>query len=187
MLHDYHKIVVLGMPLAGKTRFLCHLNGNKYEKRTTAIEDFRHFIIDVPGGKIYIDNGSDIGGTDAYCFLYGDLIQKNDLIFFIFDLNDFLYKEEYQRKTKARLDCIDYYCKEYGKKACIIASHLDIYSNAGKSSATAFQEIKAIVYNEDLYKNDFRGLFDDNKTFFVEDLTKKESALKVIDCFLKIF
>ena len=184
LIHDYQKIVVLGMPSAGKTRFLCHLNGNEYVDQTTASDEFKYFSIDTPNGKIYVDDGRDIGGTEYYLSRYKEFMTDADMVFFVFNINDYISDTDYQRKVNARLDLINAFrCAT--QKCCIIGSHLDVYVKNGqnRSSATAFHDINSIVYEKDkeYYTKEFRELFKDNETFFVVDLTKKDSALKIIE------
>lgn len=181
LIHDYKKIVVLGMPSAGKTRFLCHLNGDEYVEQTTAIDEFKYFSIDTPNGKIYVDDGRDIGGSKGYLSRYKEFVTSADMVFFVFNINDYISDTDYQREVNARLDLI-YAFRSETQKCCIIGSHLDVYVKNGqnRSSATAFQNVNSIVYDTKNYTKEFRELFKDNETFFVVDLTKKDSALEII-------
>lgn len=181
-LMGYKKIVVLGMQEAGKTTFLCHLRKKTYVKEGTSSAPFGSFSIKLTKGKMFIDEGVDIGGGESYISQYPKLIHDADIVFFIF--NSYLYVSDstYQLKTNARLEFINRHLTPE-KKVCLIGSHLDVYNEEYKNS-NAVNVIRDIICDETNYPKPYRRLLDTSTNVFVAtNLTIRKNVIEIISMF----
>lgn len=168
-----YKLGLLGMKASGKTTFLNNLRGIKTVSKTTSKEIYTSFEFVTSNGKtIKIEKGTDIGGDKNYMIEYRQIVQKNDVILYFFDVCRYLTEIEYLRECNSRLDFISREIKN--KKITIIASHSDL---SKRSEEILIEEILNRVKDKK-YSNLF------NNGFFVVNLIDKRGIKELID---KIF
>lgn len=168
-----NKLGVIGMQASGKTTFLNNLRGLKAVLNPTSRENFESFKFELSNGKtIYIDKGNDIGGAKNYMFEYRQIIKKNNIVLYFFNVSEYLTNIDYKRECNSRLDHININIEN--KKIAIIASHSDLSQH---SKNILIEEILNQVRDKK-YSNLF------NNTFFVVNLTDKNEVSGLID---KIF
>lgn len=169
-----YKMGLLGMKASGKTTLLNKLRGIEGSLKDTSKESYDSFEFKLSNGKtVYIDKGNDIGGTKNYMAEYREIIEKNDVILYFFDVSRYLTELEYLRECNSRLDFINE-GNIKDKKLAIIASHSDLSKN-DKNILT--EEILNQVQDKKYSK-----LF--NVGFFVANLTDDKEIKVLID---KIF
>lgn len=168
-----NKLGVVGMQASGKTTFLNNLRGLKAVLNPTSRENFESFKFELSNGKtIYIDKGNDIGGAKNYMLEYRQIIEKNNIVLYFFNVSEYLTNIDYKRECNSRLDHININIEN--KKIAIIASHSDLS-----------QHSKNILIGEILNQvrdKKYSNLF--NNAFFVVNLTDKNEVSGLID---KIF
>jgi hypothetical protein len=164
---------VIGMKSSGKTTMLNNLRGIKTVPQTTYKESYESFKFELNNGKtISIDKGNDIGGSKNFMIEYKEIINKNEVILFFFNVSDYLTKIEYKRECNSRLEFI--YNDLKNKKTAIIASHADV---PNRSKIILEEEILNQVRDKK-YSNLF------NNGFYVVNLTNNEEFKQLIN---KIF
>lgn len=164
---------VIGMKSSGKTTMLNNLRGIKTVPQTTYKESYESFKFELNNGKtIFIDKGNDIGGSKNFMIEYKEIINKNEVILFFFNVSDYLTKTEYKRECNSRLEFINNDLKN--KKTAIIASHADV---PNRSKIILEEEILNQVRDKK-YSNLF------NNGFYVVNLTNNEEFKELIN---KIF
>ena len=93
---------------SGKTTLLYKLGAIKKNEPTTMIESYDSFKYVInPDQTIYIDKGIDMGGNKNYMVNYDELIAKNDVIFYFFNINKYLTEFDYKRECNSRLAYIN--------------------------------------------------------------------------------
>lgn len=168
-----NKLGVIGMQASGKTTFLNNLRGLKAVLNPTSRENFESFKFELSNGKtIYIDKGNDIGGAKNYMLEYRQIIEKNNIVLYFFNVSEYLTNIDYKRECNSRLDHININIEN--KKIAIIASHSDLSQH---SKNILIEEILNQVRDKK-YSNLF------NNAFFVVNLTDKNEVSGLID---KIF
>lgn len=173
----YKKIVVLGMPEAGKTTFLCHLREKPYVNEGTSTDPYESFSVKLENGRMFIDRGVDIGGGESYLSQYPQLINDADIVFFIFNANLYLTNDEYKNKTNVRFDFVYRHIGE--TKCCIIGSHSDVYRL--NNSNNPIEAIRNMVFDENEYPKKYKELLNTN--FVCTNLTDEKSVKKILSKF----
>lgn len=166
-----NSIAILGMQGAGKTQLLCNLQNKKYSQYTATIgsEDFKPFKLNLGERNVLINAGKDIGGGIENCRIYYErLIDSSDAIFFLFDGQKYLSKDDYKKDTMARLDFI-YRKKRNKQQVAIFATHKD-KSNSPKRD---YQKIK-----ESISDKEYSVLFE--KNFIFLNLQEREECIKFL-------
>lgn len=99
---------IIGMQQSGKTRFLSFLRNIQYVEKSTAKERYSAFDFTTTSGKtIKISEGIDVGGGEQYRTDYKEIIEKNDVIFYFFDVEKYLRGDlNYERECNSRFDFI---------------------------------------------------------------------------------
>lgn len=171
---------VLGMQGAGKTQLYNMLKG-KYGVKTvpTGTEPYNSFEIKLKDRTVVISDGKDIGGSETYIKqYYKDMIFKNDIIIFIFNIKLYLNDRNEKRLVNARLEHLYEHCKNnknIDKNVVIIGSFADKLSKDELKDASS----KLL---ESVGQKDYAKLFKTN--VFIIDITNKE---QVKDMAEKIF
>ena len=126
------RICLLGMPAAGKTRVLRIMQGVNYDefkdKETPGGgESFSSFECELSDDiRLWVSEGKDINGEDVNIRqYYEDFLNKCDTVLFIFNIYDYLTKEEYEKKTNDRFDYICTHISKHIKELAFIGTHLD--------------------------------------------------------------
>lgn len=107
--NDRRSLGIIGMQQSGKTRFLRFLQNKPYEDGTTGKkEEYEAFTYTTKSGKeIKISEGIDIGGSNDYRHYYKEIIEKNDVIFYFFDVEQYLRGDlNYERYCNSRFDAL---------------------------------------------------------------------------------
>lgn len=175
------KFAVLGMQGAGKTQFYNTLRGNSNaEAVPTSKEGYQSFKIKCRGKTITVAKGVDISGNETSIkYEYERMIKENEVIFFIFNIKEYLQSEEEEGLVNARFDYIFEKAKTHKKdidgNVVIIGSHADCLSKEEQS------RIKN-KFDKKVGKKTYSELF--NKNVFFVNLTDKSEVDKMID---KIF
>ena len=152
-------IAVLGMQGAGKTQFLANLKNVSYKQSASlGVESYKAFTVKIGDKTVKIEGGMDVPGGEEYIRrYYEDLISKNDIVFFLFNTYNFLTEEEYNLKTKARLDFIHEKVDGTKKNVVVIGTFADMYKDE-KEASNARKQIFSSVINKpygSLLKNNF--------------------------------
>ncbi|MDR7693754.1 hypothetical protein D1Z97_09240 [Riemerella anatipestifer] len=174
-------LCVIGMPQAGKTRFLSYLRRIPFLGVSTDEETHEDFVIRLKNEtEINIKKATDLGGMDTYREKYSSLIEESQYIFFFFNIKQYLEnEEEYQRKCNSRLLQIfmDFEnTKKSGgrkKKIILFGTHKDLLTI---SETEALKKFKQLIEKKK-YKN-----FKDNVLLI--DTTKDEELKLIVE---KIF
>lgn len=125
---------ILGMQRSGKTRFLSFLRNRRYVEKSTSRERYPKFVYKTKSGKnIEIEEGADIGGGKEYRNYYAEIIKKSDVVFYFFDIKQYLDDTAYMRECNSRflyiLDDIGISSEEgykkSNKKLIFFATHKD--------------------------------------------------------------
>ena len=105
-----NKLGILGMPAAGKTRFLSFLRNVPYKEGQTSRSPYKEFTYPLSDSKnIIIKSGVDIGGANTYRSDYNNILKESDVILYFFDIDKYLSSSdhiEYQRNCNSRFDHI---------------------------------------------------------------------------------
>lgn len=167
------KLGIVGMKASGKTTLLNKLRGIEGSPKSTSKESYDSFEFKLNDGKtIQIDKGNDIGGNKNYMAEYREIIKKNNVILYFFNVCEYLTNLDYKRECNSRLDHINSDIKN--KKIAIIASHSDL---SGNDKNILKEEILNQVQDKKYSK-----LFNDG--FFVVNLTDDKENKELIE---KIF
>jgi len=168
-----NKIAVLGMPGAGKTTFYNILQGKHISTTPTYEEDIDPFVYNINGRDVYFDKCKDIGGGESHINnWYLELIDRNEVVFFFFDVYKFLNESPYQKETKARLDFVYETTKRVGgRQTAMILTHIDSFPKI-KIPEIQLKVQKAIGNKE------YQALF--KKNVFPVDITKEEEVKKIM-------
>lgn len=164
------KLGILGMKSSGKTTLLDKMRGVIKKTSQTFSEDYEEFTYTTQSGKIVnIAKGKDIGGTKSYVLEYRTIIAQNDVLFYFFNVHEYVENLEYRRDCNSRLSLI--FPNLTGKKIVLIATHAD-RAKLDKS------QLKDSVMELTIDKN-YSKLFNEN--FFVVDLTNNEQFTELIE------
>lgn len=164
------KLGILGMKSSGKTTLLDKMRGVIKKTSQTFSENYEEFTFTTQTGKIVnIAKGKDIGGTKSYVLEYRTIIAQNDVLFYFFNVHEYVENLEYRRDCNSRLSLI--FPNLTGKKIVLIATHAD-RSKLDKS------QLKDSVMGLTIDKN-YSKLFNEN--FFVVDLTNNEQFTELIE------
>ena len=143
------EISVLGMQGAGKTQFLAHLSNESYKKLSASVgvETYSAFTTKIGNRKVEIGGGMDVPGGEEYIRdYYEDQIEKNEIIFFLFNTYKYLNDERYNLETRARLDFINGKIKNTRKKVVVIGTFADKFNDENERK-NAFKKIQESVNN----------------------------------------
>lgn len=105
---DRRSLGIIGMQRSGKTRFLSFLRNIQYTEKPTGKEKYSRFDFTTASGKVItILEGVDIGGGEQYRSDYKEIIEKNDVIFYFFDVEKYLKGDlSYERECNSRFDFV---------------------------------------------------------------------------------
>ena len=176
---EKNKLGILGMPRAGKTRFLCNLRGEPYIGKQTEKEQYEPFTYTKRDGKkIAIDKGEDIGGTDQYIDEYERIINESDVIFYFLNIYKYLYGNniDYVRYCNMRLELIYGFIQNPNNsinKVVLVGSHID---RCNESREKVVKEFYKKVENKQYYPM--------LKNIYLIDITREEDIKSFAD---KIF
>ena len=143
------KISVLGMQGAGKTQFLAHLSNESYKNLSASlgVEKYPTFATKIGDRTVIIGGGEDVPGGEEYIRdYYEDQIEKNEIIFFLFNTYEYLNDEKYNLNTRARLDFINGKIKNISKKVVVIGTFADKFNDENERK-NAFKKIQESVNN----------------------------------------
>lgn len=145
-------MAVLGMQESGKTTWYNYLLGENREGQTTEyiIRQFSISLGDGDDNKLTIREGKDIGGVEEYQKYYEEMVKTNDKILFLFNLNNYDTKWNYQRQVHSRIQLI---CEAMGKDKVsenlyIIMTHADKVKNLEKTKANTKMNIQDKEYGK---------------------------------------
>jgi hypothetical protein len=162
------------MKSSGKTTFLFNLGGIKEIKSWTSRENYEEFEYKTKSGKtIRIEKGVDIGGGKNYMGDYKKIVSKNDVIFYFFNINEYLNDIEYYRNSNSRLSLI--FPVLENKKTVLIATHAD-------QSIFTKNQLREFTIERNIDKK-YSKLFNEN--FFIENITNKEQFSDLIENLFK--
>lgn len=164
------KLGIIGMKSSGKTTFLFNLGGLTRIKFNTNKDNYEDFEYKTNSGKtILIEKGLDIGGGKNYMVDYRDIISKNDIVFYFFNISEYLNNVTYSRDCNSRLSFI--FSSLGDKKTVLIGTHSD-KSNLSKN------QLREQVIKQIQDKN-YSKLFNEN--FFILNLTDDTQFKNLID------
>lgn len=144
------KISVLGMQGAGKTQFLAHLRNMSYKNLSASVgvETYSAFTTKIGNRKVKIGGGMDVPGGEEYIRdYYEDQIEKNEIIFFLFNTYEYLNDEKYNLNTRARLDFINGKIKNTSKKVLVMGTFADKFNDENERK-NALKKIQQSVNNK---------------------------------------
>lgn len=171
---DDKKLGVIGMKGSGKTTLLFKLGGVKEMKYNTSEEKYEEFTFKTSSHKtVHVKKGKDIGGTKNYIAEYKDIIQKNNVIFYFFDINQYLSTVEYRRECNSRLSFIFPHLEN--KVTVLVATHAD-------KSKLSKNELKESIMKIIIDKN-YSKLFTEN--FFILNLIDDNQFSHLIESLFK--
>lgn len=170
------KIIVLGMQGAGKTTFLNSLRGEYYQEVSpTAEEKYPKFSTKIGSRDVWISDGIDYGGGDAYVTQYEDMLKNKEIVFFVFDLSKYLTDIEYKRRTNSRLQLLYSIAKrrsiDVNNNVVVIGSHYDEVKKKMKDVKNALSELQSKSYGEMFLSNVFAIDTRDEKN--IDELKEK--------------
>ncbi len=147
-----HSIAVLGMIGAGKTQFLSNLRNIDYNKFSTLGEEkYEKFKTTIGNREVIIEAGIDIpGGPEYIKDYYKVLVDKNEIIFFIFNSYNYLNNRDYRNETQARLDFIYDLIKGKEKSTMLFGTFADQFKDDSERK-DAYKKIKESVINKSYY------------------------------------
>lgn len=167
-------IAILGMKGAGKTQMLANMRNMPYSEYTATLnpEKYDSFTIHLGNRDVRIAPGKDIAGGEEWIKpYYKEMIEKNDIVFFLFSATKYLNESTYNYDVRARLDFINEHIKE--KEPVIFATFADKL----KDGEEAFHKIMASISGKG-----YEALFKDN--FVLLDTRDKKELMKHLN---KIF
>ena len=171
------KISVLGMQGAGKTQFLAHLRNMSYKKLSASVgvETYSAFTTKIGNRKVEIGGGMDVPGGEEYIRdYYEDQIEKNEIIFFLFNTYKYLNDERYNLETRARLDFINGKIKNDNKRVVVIGTFADKFNDENERK-NAYKKIQESVNN-----TSYSRLF--TKNFPIVDMKKnREEVFEILE------
>lgn len=169
-----NKIAVLGMPGAGKTTFYNMLQGKHISTTPTYEEDIDSFVYKINGRDVHFDKCKDIGGGESHINnWYLELIDRNEVVFFFFDVYKFLNESPYQQNTMARMDFVYETTKRVGgRETAMILTHLDSFPKS------KFHEILPKVQKA-IGNKEYQALFKRN--VFCVDITREKEVKKIME------
>jgi len=174
-------VAILGMKNAGKTTMWNNIRNISIAKPDETsydkIDSFTYKKKD--GSEIIIKPGYDIGGGDFYKTNYPSLIDKADIVFYLFDINRWNNEEE-RREIKSRLQFITEKCIEKNKNLCTLLTHSDEINNNDIITKSLLN------FKEEICKSDDGSYKQAVLTFkyFPIDTTKKESVKEIFEKYL---
>lgn len=148
-------IAVLGMEGSGKTTFLNKVrNISGIPTPTVSEKKHENFLFKLPNGReVKIEKSIDTPGHNSYLHYYDSAIENKKVIFYFFNINDYLIDLQYRRECNSRLDFIN--GKIMDKKIVVVATHAD--KNPAMEEELKFRVLKLIedkTYSR-LFKNNF--------------------------------
>ena len=157
-------IAVLGDAGVGKTQLYYTLQGKVYDDpKQTNRDDIPEFDYECNGKTYKIKNGEDWGGNEGLRSVWWDLVKGKDIIVFIFDVNKYLTKPEYEKRTNSIMADVWNLLKvnEKENNHICIGSHVDellksctSYDTREKAISAVQDKLKKIPYSE-LVKENF--------------------------------
>lgn len=169
-----NKLGLLGMKTSGKTTLLNKLRKIEEVPTSTGKEPYDSFEYAItPDHTIYIDKGIDMGGAKNYMADYEKIIQKNDVIFYFFNIHQYLTEIGYKRECNSRLAYINPRMND--KKFAVIATHPD-------QSRLNETELKEEMLNH-IRDKPYSKLFNDD--FHIVNLTNNKEVNKLIEHIFK--
>lgn len=148
-----HSLAVLGMQGAGKTQFLSNIRNIDYNEysATSGEEKYEKFKTKIGNREVTIEGGMDIpGGPEYIKDYYKVLVDKNEIIFFIFNSYDYLNNRDYRNETQARLDLIFDLIEGKGKSTMLFGTFADRFKDDSERRE-AYNRIKESVSNKSYY------------------------------------
>ena len=177
-------LAVLGMRDAGKTRFYRYLQGREYIQdidEQTEKDEVEEFDLCLSNNHIiHIQKGHDYGGGRYFIKeYYEELVNKSDIVVFLFDIYKYFNDVEYQKETNSIAEIINRYNKKQSN-IVKLATHLDYF----KTDVRDKREIKKIKkdFNDKISDKKYWRILDFN--FYIVDMTNKEQLKAIVD---KIF
>lgn len=169
-----NKIAVLGMKGAGKTTFYNILQGKHISTTPTFEDDIDPFVSNINGRVVHFDKCKDIGGgKDHVRNWYSELINRNEVVFFFFDVYKFLNDSLYQQETMTIMDFVYETIKGAGdKETAMILTHLDSFPKS------KFHEILPKVQKA-IGNKEYQALFKRN--VFCVDITREKEVKKIME------
>lgn len=168
-------IAVLGMQGAGKTQFLANIRNESYKdyQATIGSEGYDSFTIHLGDRGVKIEKGKDIGGGDEYIRdYYKDLINRCDVVFFLFDSYKYLNEEKYRENVQARLEFIHRHIGGKSIDTVIFATFADKFEKKD-AVENAYSEIKRSIIGKT-----YGELFKTN--FLLLDMRNKDELMKLL-------
>jgi hypothetical protein len=158
--HDtIQSIAVLGMVAAGKTQFLANIRNieRKVYEPTLFPERYDSFSINLGNREVKIEKGIDISGADEFVrYYYKDLINRSNIVFFLFDSFMYLNKEEYANNVQARLEFIHRHIGNKSIETVVFGTFADKFKD-NDAVNNAYSEIK-----KSMSEKDYGKLFGNN-------------------------
>ena len=148
-----HSLAVLGMQGAGKTQFLSNIRNIDYNEYSATLgeEKYEKFKTKIGNREVTIEGGMDIpGGPEYIKDYYKVLVDKNEIIFFIFNSYDYLNNRDYRNETQARLDLIFDLIEGKGKSTMLFGTFADRFKDDSERRE-AYNRIKESVSNKSYY------------------------------------
>ena len=167
-------IAVLGMKGAGKTQFLANIRNKDYKDYAATIgeEDYEKFNIVLGNRVVSIEGGKDIGGGEELILdYYEDMINSNEIVFFLFNAHDYLNKDNYRKQTQSRLEFVNRHSLESKCTVNVFATFADMFSNDDERNK-AYSSIKNSVMGKD-----YSRLFIPSR-FFMQDMRNKKVLME---------
>ena len=174
------KLGVLGMKRAGKTLFWYHLQDKKYvegKDEDTINDNIPAFIVEGTNDKKLKISGRDIGGgLEFFQDYYQKITDECNYNVFIFDMSEYVNKEEYKHKTNSLLEVL-YNNKCFTKKPyAIIGTRLDKFSQSSRN----VQETILTMLGNKPYKALLNG-----GNFYAIDMRIRNDAMEVFKKLVK--
>jgi hypothetical protein len=166
-----NKLGLIGMEGSGKTTFFNNLRNIRCISESSKKEAYQRFSLKLKSGiNICIEKAFDGEGAKSFIIEYRDIVFKNNVIIYFFDVNKYLTEIDYNRECNSRLDFI-YPMINDQKQFIIVASHSD-QNNA------PIDLIKQKVLKEVSDKS-FAKLF--NKHFYTVNLSDKNEIESLLN------
>lgn len=146
-------LAVLGMQGAGKTQFLSNLRNIDYNDYSATLgeEKYEKFTTTIGNREVTVEGGIDIpGGSDYIKDYYKVLVDKNEIVFFIFNSYNYLNDRDYRNETQARLDFIYDLIKGQEKSTMLFGTFADQFKDDSERK-DAYNRIKESVINKSYY------------------------------------
>lgn len=161
---------IIGMQTSGKTLLLSKIRGIPLKDQRTSREEYEEFTHKMKNGReIIISKGIDIGGGEMHIVEYEKIIQKSDLVLFLFKINEYLQNKEntegysYQRLCNSRFDLL-YKLKRDKNTIMIIGTHKDKTNLSDRDLETKFfQIVRNKTYSQMVSSPIFVNLTDEQQ------------------------